>query len=63
MPEPRTVDVRTLEFNNPNDQGVLTVSLTRDDGHCTAIFVNADQALREMADLLDPVGYGREPSV
>ena len=33
MPEPRTVEVRMLEFNNPNDQGVLTVFLTRVDGH------------------------------
>ena len=58
MTEPRTVEVRTLKVYGPDAQGALTLSLIRADGSTTCMVADADQAMHEMADLLERVDYG-----
>lgn len=50
--QPRTVETMRLKIHDRSAQGVITISLIGNDGYSRTFFVDADQALSEMADAL-----------
>lgn len=62
MVQPRTVEVRRLKLHGPNSEGVITIETIDANGHSTAVFVDAYEALAAMADLLQRVDYGEKPA-